>query len=169
MSRAGKARGTAGRTLSLRPSIVVRGARYGALAGAGSGALYGAVVSLPYGSVAFLGIFAGGLVGGVTGLVTGTAGGVALALAAPCLVRHTVRCRIAGAAVIPGVLTLAWCSYAIWNVSGAVTILARPGGDGPLVALSLWGGAIGALVGPRVVHGGAHTAPGAGDAADSAG
>ena len=134
-------------TAQLRMAIVCRGAGYGSLAGSVSGAVVGGVLAWADMSLLFVVILAG-LTGGCVGLAAGIIGGAIFALAAPCLARRACAARLAGAALIPGLL--------------AVGIGASARGDaGSFVAESWEGLAIvsalgiagGALVGRRVLYG----------------
>lgn len=148
-------------TIPPRSSIVARGVIHGFLAGAVCGVLAIGAVQLTDPSarpgtvpgVMALALIAGGF-GSFVGLVVGAVGGVAFALAAPCLAGHQVITRLAGAAVVPGLLLLGW--IAAWAFGGHpilpdaqdVRRLAPP-----LVFLGGTGGGAGALVARRVMHG----------------
>jgi hypothetical protein len=153
MARARQADGVrpAVRTIPFRIAVVLRGAGYGLVTGMISGALLGALVELPYPPWLIFSIPVGGVIGGATGLVAGVLGGVVFALAARCLARDPAAARLAGAAVLPGTLLVAWCALAVVRRSTADVLAARH--LTAYLVLSAVGGIPGALVGPRVLWG----------------
>ena len=134
-------------TTPLRMAIVCRGGGYGALAGMAGGAVVGGVLAWPDPSLLFVVILAG-LTGGCVGLAVGIIGGAIFAAAAPCLARRTYAARLAGAALVPGLLAVGIGAFARGDAGSFVA----ESGEG-LVIVSALGIVGGALVGRRVLYG----------------
>jgi hypothetical protein len=153
--------GGAGCVLSVRTSVVVRGGGYGLYAGLTCGAVIGGLFGLVWGPPFMLaGAVCGCVVGSVAGLSTGLLGGTVFALALPCLVRHPRAVRPAGAAIVPGLLAVGWIIISL-ATGDVVTI-----GEWAVTVLTGYvavGTAVGASVGPRVLHGKQVVPPDAGD------
>jgi hypothetical protein len=134
-------------TAPLRMAIVCRGGGYGALAGMASGAGVGGVLAWTDPSLFFVVVLAG-LTGGYVGLAVGVVGGAIFASAAPCLARRAYAARLAGAALVPGLLAVGIGAF----VRGDAGSFVAESGEG-LAIVSALGIVGGALVGRRVLYG----------------
>jgi hypothetical protein len=134
-------------TTPLRMAIVCRGGGYGALVGMVSGAIVGGVLAWADESLLLVLILAG-LTGGFAGLAVGAVGGAIFASAAPCLARRAYAARLAGAALIPGLLAVGIGASARGD-AGSFVAESREA----LAIVSALGIAGGALVGRRVLYG----------------